>query len=187
MYRWFQYDKPTLCWEIGEKRSSVIYFILQDTLQNYQKTYPLAILLILIPAAKSRQLLKITGTASSKKVLSAQLNGCKFGIDTGGSKPVCCRKQSYDPCESKIIMEQVAQLLSNKWIDRCKGPWGSVIFLYKSLANKRRITSRILFGECVFHTEDWMTLPINSNSSLWWSNHHPGGWSWNYLDCHLRR
>ena len=35
----------------------------------------------------------------------------KFGIDTGGSKPVCCRKPSYGPYKSKVIMEQITQLL----------------------------------------------------------------------------
>ena len=33
--------------------------------------------------------------------------GYEFGIDTGGAKPVCCRKPSYGPYESKIIMTQV--------------------------------------------------------------------------------
>ena len=47
--------------------------------------------------------------------------GYEFGIDSGGSKPVCCRKPSYGPYESKVIMEQITQLLRNKWIDRCEG------------------------------------------------------------------
>ena len=53
----------------------------------------------------------------------------EFGIDTGGSKPVCCRKPSYGPYESRIIMEQISQLLHNRWIERCEGPWGSMIVL----------------------------------------------------------
>ena len=48
----------------------------------------------------------------------------EFGIDTGGAKPVCCRKPSYGPFESKVIMEQVSQLKSNNWIRRCGGAWG---------------------------------------------------------------
>ena len=48
----------------------------------------------------------------------------EFGIDTGGAKPVYCRKPTYGPYESKIIMEQTAQLLENGWIERCGGPWG---------------------------------------------------------------
>jgi len=55
--------------------------------------------------------------------------GYEFGIDTGGAQPVCCRKPSYGPYESRIIMEQVNQLLHNKWIEECEGPWGSMIVL----------------------------------------------------------
>ena len=55
--------------------------------------------------------------------------GYEFGIDTDGAKPVCCRKPSYGPYESIIIMEQVTQLKANGWIERCEGPWGSMIVL----------------------------------------------------------
>ena len=40
--------------------------------------------------------------------------GYEFGIDTSGAKPVCCRKPSYGPYESKVIMSQLEDLLSNK-------------------------------------------------------------------------
>ena len=39
--------------------------------------------------------------------------GYEFGIDTGGVQPVCCRKLSNGPYESKVIMEQITQLLRN--------------------------------------------------------------------------
>ena len=55
--------------------------------------------------------------------------GYEFGIDTSGAKPVCCRKPSYGPYESKVIMSQLEDLLSNKWIEECGGPWGSMIVL----------------------------------------------------------
>ena len=55
--------------------------------------------------------------------------GYEFGIDTGDSKPVCCKKTTYGPYKSKIIMEQVQKLQSNGWVKRCKGPWGSLIVL----------------------------------------------------------
>ena len=55
--------------------------------------------------------------------------GYEFGIDTSGAKPVCCRKPSYGPYESKIIMSQIEDLLGNKWIEECGGPWGSMIVL----------------------------------------------------------
>ena len=55
--------------------------------------------------------------------------GYEFGIDTAGAKPVCCRKPLYGHYESKVILEQVRQLLINGWIEKCGGPWGSMIVL----------------------------------------------------------
>jgi hypothetical protein len=55
--------------------------------------------------------------------------GYEFGIDTGGTRPVCCKKSSYGPYESKVIMEQVNQLLHNNWIQKCGGAWGSMVVL----------------------------------------------------------
>ena len=53
----------------------------------------------------------------------------EFAIDTGASKPVCCRKPTYGPHEAPIIMEQIQMLLNNDWIRECKGAWGSQIVL----------------------------------------------------------
>ena len=50
-------------------------------------------------------------------------------IDTGDYKPLFCKKPAYRPYESKIIMDQVYQLLANGWVKQCKGPLGSPIVL----------------------------------------------------------
>ena len=55
--------------------------------------------------------------------------GYEFAIDTGDSKPVCCRKPNYGPYESEIIMKSIMSLLKNDWIEECFGPWGSSIVL----------------------------------------------------------
>jgi hypothetical protein len=55
--------------------------------------------------------------------------GFEFAIDTGGSQPVCCRKPSYSPHESKIILEQQKVRLTNGWIRKCYRPWGSLVVL----------------------------------------------------------
>ena len=55
--------------------------------------------------------------------------GYEFAIDTGDSKPVCCKKPYYGPYESEIILEQIKALLANGWIEDCEGPWGSMIVL----------------------------------------------------------
>ncbi len=65
----------------------------------------------------------------AKEGVKRKILGYEFAIDTGNSAPVCCRKPAYGPHESKIIMEQVNNLLANKWIRRCKGAWGSLIVL----------------------------------------------------------
>ncbi len=65
----------------------------------------------------------------AKEGVSRSILGYEFAIDTGGSKPVCCKKPAYGPHESRIIMEQIENLLKNKWIRKCKGPWGSLIVL----------------------------------------------------------
>ena len=55
--------------------------------------------------------------------------GYEVGIVTGGANPVCCLKPSYGSYETKIIVQQVAQLLCNEWIEQCEGPWGSMFVL----------------------------------------------------------
>jgi hypothetical protein len=55
--------------------------------------------------------------------------GLEFAINTGASQPVFCRKPSYSPHESKIILEQQKVLLANGWIHKCYGPWGSLVVL----------------------------------------------------------
>jgi hypothetical protein len=61
--------------------------------------------------------------------VSKTVLGFEFAIDTGGSQPVCCRKPSYGPHKSKIILEQQQVLLANGWIWKCYGPWGSLVVL----------------------------------------------------------
>ena len=61
--------------------------------------------------------------ASRKKI------GYGFGIDTGDSKPVCCKKPAYVPHESKIIMDRFQQLFANRCSKLCKLPWGSLIVI----------------------------------------------------------
>ena len=52
-----------------------------------------------------------------KEGVKRPILGYEFSIDAGGAKPVCCRKPSYGPYKSKVIMAQIAQLMSNKWIN----------------------------------------------------------------------
>ncbi len=65
----------------------------------------------------------------AKEGVRRPIIGYEFAIDTGASTPVCCKKPAYGPHESKIIMDQIGNLLNNKWIRRCRGAWGSLIVL----------------------------------------------------------
>ena len=51
----------------------------------------------------------------------------EFGIDTGVSRPICCRKPAYGPHKGPVIMDQIESLLDNDWTRKCGGPWGSQI------------------------------------------------------------
>ena len=64
-----------------------------------------------------------------KKGARQTILGHEFGIDTGDSKPLCCKKPAYNAYESKIIMDTIQQLLANGWAKLCKGPWGSLIVI----------------------------------------------------------
>ena len=52
-----------------------------------------------------------------------------FSIDTGVSKPICCRCPTYRPHEWPIILVQIASLLDNDWIEECGGAWRVIIVL----------------------------------------------------------
>ena len=53
----------------------------------------------------------------------------EFCIDTGNSPPVCCRQQSYDFYNSKIMIKLIADLEENKLIRDYEGPWGALLLL----------------------------------------------------------
>ena len=76
--------------------------------------------------------------------------GYEFGIDTGDSKPVFCKKPAYGPCESKIIMYQVQKILANGWTKLCKGPWGSLVVLVDK-PNQENVTNidKLIWRICV--------------------------------------
>ena len=61
----------------------------------------------------------------AKESCKRPIIGYEFGIDTGTVKPVCCRKTTYSFCESKIVMEQIMELL--KKIDGCGYAWDRVV------------------------------------------------------------
>ena len=63
----------------------------------------------------------------------------EFCIDTGDSKPVCCRHPLYWIRERKIMDEHIQIPETKDWMCDCKGRWGSLILLapkpYKESGN----------------------------------------------------
>ena len=121
--------KPDLSWSEGATRNDLIsyyYAVHADELKKDLKFDPSVddITRKLIP-----EIIIEYWDSFAKEGAKRPILGYEFGIDTGGAKPMCCRKPSYGPYESKIILTQIAQLLSNKWIEPCGGPWGSMIVL----------------------------------------------------------
>eukprot|EP00957_Ditylum_brightwellii_P162102 12341306-Ditylum_brightwellii.AAC.1 len=58
-----------------------------------------------------------------KRELRNPIRGFSFQIDTGNSKPVCCKQPSYRPKESKVMEKLVAKLEENSVIEDDNGPW----------------------------------------------------------------
>ena len=81
--------------------------------------------------------------------------GYEFAINTGSSKPVCCKKPNYVPYESEIIMKQIVSLLKNDWIEKCAGPWGSMIVLAEN-PHKENITdiTKFIWRMCVSYQKN---------------------------------
>ena len=121
--------KPKLCWDSGDVRSDLMLFDPDQHSTELSKDLSFHPSVDSVTQSKVIDIIKRYWDCFIKEGAKRPIKGYEFGIDTGGSKPVCCRKPSYGPYESKVIMEQVAQLLDNKWIDRCEGPWGSMIVL----------------------------------------------------------
>ena len=66
----------------------------------------------------------------AKDGLRQPMLGYEFCIDTGTHTPVCCKKPSYGPTESKIIMDNIKILQTWNFVYHCiEGGWGSPIAL----------------------------------------------------------
>ena len=70
----------------------------------------------------------------------------EFCIDTGDSKPDCCRQSSYGIHERKIMDKHIHILETNDWICDCEDPWGSLILLAPKPHQKDILTSTTFFG-----------------------------------------
>jgi len=118
----------TASWKPGE-RTDIIYFNEATYGKEFSK---LKIQDSVPPQAKDiiHQLVREFWDIFAKDGLKRTMLGFEFSIDTGSHTPVKCKKPHYRPNESKVIMETIKTLLSNKFIEECTdGGWLSPIVL----------------------------------------------------------
>ena len=53
----------------------------------------------------------------------------EFCLDTGDSKPLCCRQPSYGIHERKIMNAHIQIIEDNDWICNCEGALGSLLLV----------------------------------------------------------
>ena len=121
--------KPQLDWSPGHLRDDLILFDSATHSEELNKDLSFDSTVDAETKIAVTDIIKDFWDCFIKEGAKRPILGYEFGIDTGGAKPVCCRKPSYGPYESKVILTQVAQLLSNGWIEPCEGPWGSMVVL----------------------------------------------------------
>ena len=57
------------------------------------------------------------------------IHGFSFQVDTGSSKPVCCKPPRYGKHEAGVMRRLVAKLEDNDVIEDDDGPWGALVVL----------------------------------------------------------
>ena len=132
VFEFESYDKymfrPTYNWDAGE-RTDIIMF--NESSNTVELTKDLRFGKHITPENKIEitDLIKKFWDCFCVKGCHRPIIGYKFAIDTRTHTLVCCRKPSYGFHEAKIIQNQIASLLGNKWIHKCGVPWGSLIVL----------------------------------------------------------
>ena len=117
--------RSKLCWDTGVERIDRILYDETSHVTGINKDLRLGTSLGSDCQAKVRSLIvkywDYFTTEGDKRLIL----GYKFGVDTSGARPVCYKKPSYGPYESKIIMSQLEDLLGLKWVKECGEPWGA--------------------------------------------------------------
>ena len=61
--------------------------------------------------------------------LRKPIRGFEFQVDTGTSKPVCCKVPRYGKNEAKVMRELIKKLDDNGIIEDDQSPWGALVVL----------------------------------------------------------
>ena len=112
---------PDLSWE-DAKRNDLIEFINDCDTSELEKNMKIGKNVDDLSSNNIIQIIQKYWDCFIKEGAHWTILGYEFGINTGDSKRVCCKKPAYGSYESKIIMEKVQQILANGWAKQCKGP-----------------------------------------------------------------
>ena len=113
-YKWYGncVFRPTSTWEPGKRTDILLFDPEKDTTELMRD--------LKIGSAATPYIRILLTNLIKKYWDNFALAGCKrtilgyeFGIDTGNAKPVCCKKPTYGFYESKIIMDQIRELIKN--------------------------------------------------------------------------
>jgi hypothetical protein len=85
----------------------------------------------------------------AKEGLMHPIRGYKFHIDTGNSKPVCCKSREYGPHESRIINQLVETMENNGVVEGDDGPWGSRVVLAQKPDQAHKHWTEYVWRLCV--------------------------------------
>ena len=81
------------------------------------------------------------------------IRGALFHVDTGETKPVCCKPPRYGPHESRVIDELVAKLEKNGLVEDDDGPWGALIVLAAKPNQEHVHWSQYVWRLCVSYRQ----------------------------------
>ena len=81
--------------------------------------------------------------------LRRNIRGYSFNVDTGPSKPICCKVPRYGPHESRVITNLANDLEKNGLIEDDFGPWGAIVILAGKPYQEHKHWSDYIFRLCV--------------------------------------
>jgi hypothetical protein len=81
--------------------------------------------------------------------LKKPIRGYEFNIDTGTSKPICCKIPRYGPHETRVINQIVEGLQANGVIEDDDGPWGAMVVLAAKPDQAHKHWAEFIWRLCV--------------------------------------
>ena len=81
--------------------------------------------------------------------LRRNIRGFQCRVDTGATKPICCKPPRYGPHEAHIMIKLVTRLEDNGMVEDDDGPWGSQIVLAGKPGQENKSWDEYIWRLCV--------------------------------------